>query len=68
MYIFRNLEPEEPVLSSGYICQFHDLQIKSVMLDEILKDPEIPTKDNIVEMEVKVGQRSFIHSWVISGS
>ena len=54
MYIFRNLEPEEPVLSSGYICQFTDLQIKSVLLDEILKDPELPTKEDLVEMEVKV--------------
>jgi WD repeat-containing protein 35 len=22
MYIFRNLEPEEPILSAGYICSF----------------------------------------------
>lgn len=22
MYIFRNLEPEEPILSAGYICCF----------------------------------------------
>jgi len=42
------------MLSSGYICQFRDLQIKSVLLDEILKDPENPTKDNVIEMEVKV--------------
>ncbi|KAK3088211.1 hypothetical protein FSP39_016191 [Pinctada imbricata] len=53
MYIFRNLDPEEPMLSSGYICQFHDLQIKSVLLDEIMKDPENPTKDNMAEMEIK---------------
>ncbi|KAJ8321655.1 hypothetical protein KUTeg_000126 [Tegillarca granosa] len=53
MYIFRNLDPEEPILSSGYICQFSDLQIKSVLLDEIMKDPENPTKDNMAEMEIK---------------
>lgn len=53
MYIFRNLDPEEPILSSGYICQFNDLQIKSVLLDEIMKDPENPTKDNMAEMEIK---------------
>jgi WD repeat-containing protein 35 len=45
------------MLSSGYICQFSDLQIKSVLLDEILKDPDTPTKDNIVEMEVKVSTK-----------
>ncbi|KAK3766441.1 hypothetical protein RRG08_056115 [Elysia crispata] len=53
MYIFRNLDPEEPILSSGYICQFRDLQIKSVLLDEIMKDPENPTKEDVIEMEIK---------------
>ncbi|XP_071111924.1 WD repeat-containing protein 35-like isoform X1 [Haliotis cracherodii] len=53
MYIFRNLDPEEPILCSGYICQFNDLQIKSVLLDEIMKDPENPTKEEMVEMEIK---------------
>ena len=53
MYVFRNLDPEEPILSSGYICQFSDLEIKSVLLDEIMKDPENPTKDSIIELEVK---------------
>ena len=24
-------------MSSGYICQFNDLQIKSVLLDEVMK-------------------------------
>ena len=28
MYIFRNLDPEEPILSSGWICEFSDLQVK----------------------------------------
>jgi WD repeat-containing protein 35 len=53
MYIFRNLEPEEPTLSSGYICQFSDLQIKSVLLDEIMKDPDNPSRDNLIDMETK---------------
>ena len=49
MFLF----PQEPNLSSGYICNFDDLQIKSVLLDEIMKDPENPSKDNITEMEIK---------------
>nr|KAG5696704.1 hypothetical protein BaRGS_012073 [Batillaria attramentaria] len=53
MYIFRSLDPEEPILSSGYICQFSDLQIKAVLLDEVMKDPENPAKDDIIEMEIK---------------
>ncbi|XP_074656125.1 WD repeat-containing protein 35-like isoform X2 [Tubulanus polymorphus] len=53
MYVFRSLDPEEPILSSGYICQFNDLQIRSVLLDELLKDPENPSKEFISEMEIK---------------
>ncbi|XP_064652091.1 WD repeat-containing protein 35-like [Lineus longissimus] len=53
MYIFRGLDPEEPILSSGYICQFNDLQIKSVLLDELMKDPENPNKEYLMEMEIK---------------
>lgn len=35
MYIFRGLDPEEPVLSSAFICTFNKLKIKAVLLDEI---------------------------------
>ncbi len=45
---------QEPILSSGYICSFNDLQIKSVLLDEIMKDADNPTIDNVIEMEIKV--------------
>ena len=52
---------QEPVQCSGYICQFSDLQIKSVLLDEIMKEPDNPNKENLVEMEVKVsGSMLFI--------
>lgn len=27
-------------MSAGYLCDFTDLEVKSVLLDEILKDPE----------------------------
>ena len=27
MYIFNGLTPEEPVLSSAYVCPFSDLEI-----------------------------------------
>ena len=52
--LVHNCYIQEPILSSGYICNFNDLQIKSVLLDEIMKDPENPSKDNITEMEIKV--------------
>jgi len=53
MYIFRNLEPEEPISLSGFICQFNDLQIKSVLLDEIMKDADNPSRENVIDMETK---------------
>ena len=48
MYIFQGLEAEEPVLSSGYLCQHRDLEIKAVMLDEFMRNPMQPTKDSVV--------------------
>ena len=48
---------KEPILSSGYICEFSDLQIKSVLLDEILMEPDSPSLDNVLEMEVKASYR-----------
>eukprot|EP00794_Sanderia_malayensis_P012081 gene12081-13325_t len=53
MYVFRSLDPEEPILSSGYICQFNDLQIKSVLLDEVMKDPSNPVRENLIDFETK---------------
>jgi WD repeat-containing protein 35 len=40
LFVFRDFEPEEPILSAGYLCDFSDLEVKSVLLDDILKDPE----------------------------
>ncbi|KAM6912965.1 WD repeat-containing protein 35 [Xenentodon cancila] len=53
MYVFRNLDPEEPIQTSGYICSFEDLEIRSVLLDEIMKDPERPNKDNLINFEIR---------------
>ncbi|XP_022369245.1 WD repeat-containing protein 35 isoform X5 [Enhydra lutris kenyoni] len=53
MYVFRNLDPEEPIQTSGYICNFEDLEIKSVLLDEIMKNPEHPNKDYIINFEIR---------------
>lgn len=53
MYIFRNLEPEEPIQCSGYLCKFNDLEVTAVLLDEIMADPENPNKDDFIELEIK---------------
>lgn len=39
------LQKQEPIQTSGYICNFEDLEIKSVLLDEIMK-----VKHNHVEI------------------
>jgi len=55
LFVLRDFEPEEPVLSAGYLCDFTDLEVKSCMLDDILKDPEEikNIKSMFVEYEAK---------------
>ncbi|KAM3874430.1 WD repeat-containing protein 35-like [Diretmus argenteus] len=53
MYVFRNLDPVEPIQTSGYICDFEDLEIKSVLLDEIMKDPDRPNEDYLINFEIR---------------
>ncbi|KAG1701662.1 WD repeat-containing protein 35 [Nymphon striatum] len=62
MYVFRKLEPEEPVLCSGYLCLFEDLKVKAVMLDDILHDPGKVSKHEIIDLEVKVNFNLFLLS------
>ena len=40
--------------SSGYICQFKDLQVRCVLLDEIMPKPEHPELEFVVITETKV--------------
>jgi WD repeat-containing protein 35 len=51
MYIYRGTEPEEPVLSSGYLCQFNDLSIKAIMLDDIMAAPKDPAQSMVIDFE-----------------
>lgn len=55
LYVLRDFQPEEPVLSAGYLCDFTDLEVKAVLLDDILKDPEEikNISDMIVDYEAK---------------
>ena len=45
---------QEPVVCSGHICQFEDMQVMSVLMDEIMKDPENPTDDLVLQLDIKV--------------
>jgi WD repeat-containing protein 35 len=40
LFVLNDYQQEDPILTSGYLCDFSNLQVKAVMLDEILKDPE----------------------------
>ena len=53
MYVFRNLHPEEPCQSSGYLSKFSDLQIQAIMLDEVMATPDNPDKDMVLDFETK---------------
>lgn len=48
MYIIRGIQPEEPVLSNAFICAFTDLQIQSVLIDELIRNPECSTKKGLI--------------------
>jgi len=47
LYIVRDSTKEEPVLSGAYLAEFKDLEIKAILLDEIMRIPD--TIKNIKE-------------------
>lgn len=51
MFVFHKFIPEDPVLSSGYLSGFNDLQIKAVLLDEVMEQPTRPAKNIIVDFD-----------------
>ncbi|KAL6750533.1 intraflagellar transport protein [Haematococcus lacustris] len=53
MYIFRGLDPEEPLTSSAYLCSFHDLEISGVFMDDILQQPDQPDMEFMVMYETR---------------
>ena len=57
LYVMRDFEAEEPVLTAGYLCDFSDLEVKAALLDDILKSPE--DIKNIGEMIAKYECKSL---------
>uniref|UniRef100_A0A6V7J502 Uncharacterized protein n=1 Tax=Bracon brevicornis TaxID=1563983 RepID=A0A6V7J502_9HYME len=53
MYVIRGLDPEEPISCSGYICSFRDLEIRCLLLDNLIQKPDDNRKELIVDLEVK---------------
>ncbi|CAG9538621.1 unnamed protein product [Cercopithifilaria johnstoni] len=54
LYVIRNKEIEEPVFNNGYICSFKNLIVRTVLLDELMKNPETPHKSFIIDVEIKL--------------
>jgi WD repeat-containing protein 35 len=53
MVVFRGEVPEEPVVSSGYLARFKDLEVRAVILDDLLLHPDQPTRSCVVDFETK---------------
>ncbi|KAJ3015471.1 WD repeat-containing protein 35 [Thoreauomyces humboldtii] len=53
MYVFRNLDPEEPITCGGYICSFDSLLIKAVLLDDVMLLPDKPARELMANIETK---------------
>ncbi|CAD5234713.1 unnamed protein product [Bursaphelenchus xylophilus] len=51
--VIHGTDTEDPVQNTGYLCDFTDLTVKCAQLDEVLKDPENPTKTAIISIETK---------------
>jgi hypothetical protein len=65
----RGTETEEAVPCSGYICEYNNLQVKVVMLDEIMKmhirGVQAPSIDNITIYDNKVKKFRYIFFFFI---
>ncbi|KAI3420246.1 WD repeat-containing protein 35 [Globodera pallida] len=54
LLVIRGTETEKPVPHSGRICQFKDLVVKTVLLDEVFREPEkISSKQHFLNIEIK---------------
>ncbi|CAD6193079.1 unnamed protein product [Caenorhabditis auriculariae] len=53
MIVLKGTVAEEPVSSSGYICSFRGLTVRTVLVDNFLLNPEHPEKKNVHDIEIK---------------
>mgnify|MGYP004240927435 CR=1 FL=1 len=53
LVVFRDLQAEEPISTSGYLCDFRDLKVGVVLMDEIMSHPKKPSKDEIRRFQTK---------------
>jgi WD repeat-containing protein 35 len=53
LYVINDTEQEEPINSNAYIAEFDNLEVKTVLLDDIIKSPLSPSKDSFIQIESK---------------
>lgn len=53
MVVFNGETPEEPVVSSGYLARFQDLEIRVVTMDDVMAHPDKMSRDCVVDFESK---------------
>lgn len=53
MIVFNGEIPEDPVISSGYLARFKDLEIRVVTLDELMQHPDKIDRESVVDFESK---------------
>lgn len=54
MYVLKGADPEEPISCSGYICHFEDLEIKGVLLDDIVNGTMSPdSNQHLLQLRIK---------------
>ncbi|XP_063704292.1 WD repeat-containing protein 35 [Culicoides brevitarsis] len=53
MYVLRGADPEEPISFSGYICNFDDLEITGVLLDDIINGMSPDTNTHLCQLRIK---------------
>ncbi|CAK5076286.1 unnamed protein product [Meloidogyne enterolobii] len=54
LVIVRGTETDEPIPHIGRICQFKDLVVRLVLLDDIFKEPDRVSRHSFVEIEIKI--------------
>ncbi|KAI6210654.1 WD repeat-containing protein 35 [Aphelenchoides besseyi] len=51
--VIHGVECEAAIANSGYLCAFSGLTVRCAQLDDVLRDPEHPSKTALVEIETK---------------
>ncbi|KAJ8610815.1 hypothetical protein CTAYLR_006449 [Chrysophaeum taylorii] len=54
LYIYSNLDPEEPVVCPGYLASFANLKVTSLVVEDVVDNPEKATPAVVIVNEARV--------------